>query len=102
MGIYSLTNTKFDISNELNDYKDPDSTRHIGFFKSDFGPLSGMLCLGFYLHNCAIPILRNAKNPKKNERDMFIGYLMVLLSYVAVGAIGYIGFSGSKFNKDIT
>lgn len=101
MSIYSLTNTTFDISNEPNDYENKDSPRHLGLFKADFGPLAGMMCLGYYLHNCVIPILRNAANPKKNSRDMFIGYFLVFLSYTIVGIVGYIGFSGSKFNKDI-
>lgn len=94
MGIYSLTITKYDISNEENNFADPDSTRHLGLFKSDFGPLAGMMCLGYYLHNCVIPILKNAANPRKNNRDMFIGYSLVFISYVAVGIVGYVGFSG--------
>lgn len=66
-------------------------------FNNNFGPLSGMMCLGYYLHNCVIPILRNAKNPEKNSRDMFIGYFLVFLSYILVGIAGYIGFSGAYF-----
>lgn len=73
----------------------------MSFFKSNFGPLSGMMCLGYYLHNCAIPILRNSKNPENNKRDMFIGYLLVFLSYSLVGIAGYIGFSGKQFKTEI-
>ena len=56
-----------------------------------------MMCLGYYLHNCVIPILRNSKNPENNKRDMFLGYLLVFLSYSLVGIAGYIGFSGKQF-----
>lgn len=100
MAIYSLTNTTFDISNSQNDYG-KDGPRHLGLFKSDFGPLAGMMCLGYYLHNAVIPILRNSANPRKNGRDMFIGYFLVFISYTIVGIVGYIGFSGSKFKKPI-
>lgn len=60
-----------------------------------------MMCLGYYLHNCVIPILRNAKNPENNKRDMLIGYFLVFLSYTLVGIAGYIGFSGKQFNVEI-
>lgn len=58
-----------------------------------------MMCLGYYLHNCVIPILRNAKDPSNNKRDMFIGYFLVFISYVLVGIAGYIGFSGKIFDS---
>lgn len=97
-GLYSLFTTKFDISSAEFSQEEP---RHLSLFKSDFGPLSGMMCLGYYLHNCVIPILRNAKNPENNKRDMFIGYFLVFLSYTLVGIAGYIGFSGKQFNVEI-
>ena len=53
-GVYSLFSTQFDISNKKWESSEP---RHLSFFKSNFGPLSGMMCLGYYLHNCVIPIL---------------------------------------------
>jgi len=30
-------------------------------------------------------------------RDLFWGYFMVMVSYLASGALGYIGFLGIKF-----
>lgn len=98
VGFYSLFTTKFDFSNEENTEQEP---RHLALFKSDFGPLCGMMCLGYYLHNCVIPILRNSRNPEYNKRDMFLGYFLVFLSYTLVGIAGYIGFSGKNFSPPI-
>jgi hypothetical protein len=60
----------------------------------------GILCGAFYLHNITLPIVRNAKEPKKIPRDLFLGYFLVMLSYVACGVMGYIGFSGTAFTSD--
>mmetsp|Transcript_7163 Transcript_7163/g.5421 ORF Transcript_7163/g.5421 Transcript_7163/m.5421 type:complete len:82 (-) Transcript_7163:581-826(-) len=59
----------------------------------------GILAGGFYLHNITIPIVKHAKYPEKNERNLFIGYLMVFLTYSVVGVLGYYGFSGSAFTS---
>lgn len=55
--------------------------------------------LGYYLHNCSLPIVRAAKNPEKSHRDVFIGYLLVFLTYAVLGTLGYIGFTGYKFES---
>ena len=55
----------------------------------------GQMNAGFYFHNLAIPILKNSENKANNSRDVFIGYFLAFLSYLACGLIGYIGFSGS-------
>ena len=49
------------------------------------------------MHTCALSITRSAKNPEKVTRDLFIGYLLVFISYALVGALGYIGFIGVYF-----
>ena len=46
---------------------------------------------------CSLSIVRNAKNPEKNTRDVFIGYVLVFFSYAIVGSLGYVGFMGEKF-----
>ena len=72
--------------------------RTITLFTANFSPLAGLLNIGFYLHTCAVPILRNAKAPKNNGRNLFIGYTIVFLSYVMIGIFGYIGFLGTLFS----
>ena len=61
-GIISFSNTKFVISNEPNFENDtpidPDSdTRNISLINSAWPSLAGMMCLGYYLHNCVLPIV---------------------------------------------
>ena len=63
----------------------------------NFPPLLGILCTGYFLHTCALPIVRSSKNPEKIGRDMFLGYLLVFISYAIVGTLGYIGFMGTYF-----
>ena len=43
--------------------------------------------------------MRNAEEPEKNTRNVFIGYLMVFISYATVGCLGYIGFMGTDFKQ---
>ncbi len=57
----------------------------------------GLISGGFYFHNISMPILKNAKDKTKNVRNVFLGYLLAFISYLACGIFGYIGFSGSIF-----
>ena len=41
---------------------------------------------------------RSAENPEKNNRDFFLGYLFVFISYIILGVLGYIGFMGVNFS----
>ncbi len=59
----------------------------------------GILGGGYYLHNITLPIVRNAKYPEKNVRNLFIGYLLVFISYVLCGTLGYYGFTGTTFTS---
>lgn len=61
----------------------------------------GILGGGFYLHNISIPIYRNSKNPEKNVRDMFIGFLCVALSYILCGVLGTFGFSNPDIFENV-
>lgn len=64
----------------------------IVMFNKNYTCLFGILCGGFYLHNISLPIYRNAKYPENNVRDVFIGFVLVFLSYALCGILGYIGF----------
>ena len=44
-----------------------------------------MLCLSFFIHNGCLSIFRNQRNPENNARDLGIGYILVLLTYLIVG-----------------
>lgn len=95
MGIYGFTNTEYVYSHDEKLLHPTASL--IVLFNGAFGPLMGILGGGYYLHNISIPIVKNAKNPEKNIRDVFIGYFMVFISYAICGLFGYYGFSGSVF-----
>lgn len=61
----------------------------------------GILGGGFYFHNLSLPVIRNARDPSKVPRDLFLGYLMVFLTYWSCGVLGYYGFTGYAFrDKD--
>jgi len=65
---------------------------------SHFAVLMGILGGGFYFHNISLPVIRNSKNPENNERDVFIGYFLVFLTYCFAGVLGYYGFVGETFS----
>ena len=52
----------------------------------------GILGGGYYFHNIALSVCRNARNPENNVRDVFLGYLATFLTYVLCGSLGYFGF----------
>ncbi len=45
------------------------------------------------MHNISLPIYRNSNNPSNNVKDVFVGYVLVFLSYSVCGVLGYYGFS---------
>ena len=99
-GILSLTNTDFSIgtTEESNETVWTEDKRTLVMFYGNYPQLLGVLCAGYFLHTCSLSIVRNAKNPEKNTRDVFIGYLMVFVSYAVCGTLGYIGFMGTNFS----
>jgi hypothetical protein len=94
-GIYSLNETTFEYNpNPLSkvDYETP--IRPYALFSSGFPSLAGALCVGYFLHPVAIPIMKNNANQKNNSRDLFFAYLLVFSFSCLVGTFGYFGFSG--------
>lgn len=65
----------------------------ISYFSPHYPHLLGILGGGYYLHNISLPIYRNSKNQDNNIRDVFLGYLLVFLSYSTCGVLGYYGFA---------
>ena len=103
IGVYSFSNTIYQFGpasdNLGTDWVDPLSPRTISLINSNFSPIAGILCAGYFLHTCSVPIMRSAQNPEKNFRDLFISYVMVFISYAVVGSFGYIGFLGTSFSS---
>ena len=101
-GVIAFTDTSFSIgtTEESNATNWAESNKRIlVMFNMNFSPLLGILCTGYFLHTCSLPIVRSSKNPEKISRDMFIGYLLVFISYAVVGTLGYIGFIGTYFKS---
>ena len=67
---------------------------YIALFDSGYARLMGILGGGFYFHNISLPVIARNPNPKTNERDLFIGYFCVFVTYVTFGVVGYLGFAG--------
>merc|ERR1712232_400141 len=89
-GVVAFTDTEFAIGStaESNATNWEESKRILVMFNINFSPLLGILCTGYFLHTCALPIVRSSRNPDKINRDMFIGYFMVFVSYATVGTLG--------------
>lgn len=68
-------------------------------FTANFSPLASILSVGYFLHTCAVPILRNSKKPEHNTRNLFVGYSIVFVSYCIIGGFGYMGFIGTLFKN---
>lgn len=99
--IYSISNTTYAFNISSSDI-DPNIFDHqnLLLFNSGYSSLAGVLCAGYFIHQCSLPIIANAAEPEKNIRNVFIGYCMVFMCYVVVGTLGYIAFSGSTFIAD--
>jgi sodium-coupled neutral amino acid transporter 9 len=61
-------------------------------FQPKFFYLVGMLILSFFIHNMVLPMMKNAREPKNNVRDLFIAFLLVTLSYLIVGVLAYVSY----------
>ena len=98
VGVYSLINTKF----EFNYYKNTETseTRYIYLFGDKISTLAGTFSLGFFSHSFVLPLMKNNRNQENNKRDLFLGYIFVMITYLSVGILGYIGFSGKSFSPE--
>ena len=99
-GIYTLAkdNLHFGYKENIKDKSVKD--RYLLLFGENPGMLAGTLSLGLFCHSVILPILKNNRKPQNNQRDLLCGYTLVTLTYIIIGIMGYIGFSGSRFDTD--
>lgn len=99
VGIKAFGNTEFSLGtmDQSNETVWDDPQRTLVMFNLNFAPLAGDLCTGYFLHTCSLSVLRSSKAPEKSNRDLFLGYLLVYISYSVVGVFGYVGFMGTNF-----
>ena len=95
-GISSIINTEFHFDYIKN--KNGSDVRYLSYFGEDIGLLSGALSLGYFCHTSILPTLKNNKNQNNNIRDLILGYIFSGITFALTGIIGYIGFSGKKFD----
>ena len=98
-GIIALSKTEFMIGTpeEAAETDWSENFRTLMMTNTNVAPLAGIFGLGYYLHNCSLPIVRSARKPEKTKRDVFLGYFFVFISYIVIGSLGYIGFIGFDF-----
>lgn len=104
-GVYGIIGTDFTTNiDKYNAYVDEKIIdpkipylAYIQLFGSSVAVLMGLLGGGFYFHNISLPVIRGSEKPDNNNRDVFIGYFLVYITYCLVGILGYYGFSGDTF-----
>lgn len=45
----------------------------------------------------SLTMVHNAERPEHNTRNIFVGYLLVFVTYSVIGLAGVYGFTGSAF-----
>jgi amino acid permease len=98
IGIKGLITTQYKFAYIEN--KDNTEPRYLYLFGPNPSKLAGGACLGLFAHSVILPLLQNNENQENNQRDLFIGYLLVIFTYIAFGIIGYIGFSAKNFDHN--
>ncbi len=98
-GIYSLSNTSFDFEYKLNTNDAPvTEPRHLLLFGTNPLSMAGSLSLSYFSHTFALPMMKNNEKQQNNKRDLFLGYCLVFVTYLAISIMGYIGFSGRNYD----
>ncbi|XP_078253109.1 neutral amino acid transporter 9 isoform X2 [Rhinoraja longicauda] len=69
-------------------------------FRVSFPHLTGVLALAFFIHNCAITLLKNNQHQENNIRDLSIAYLLVGLTYLYVAVMTFAAFPSPELPKD--
>lgn len=69
-------------------------------FDANFPKFAGILTLSFFIHNCILPIIQNARHKEKALRDMGIAFIFVFLSYAMIGGIAYVAYHVYEIPED--
>ncbi|CAK4088932.1 unnamed protein product [Aphanomyces euteiches] len=67
--------------------------------KASCGVLGGIVTQSFFIHHAIQPMVRSS-NPSTRSRDVALAYLLVGLTCVAVGVLGYIGFPKGRIEPN--
>jgi len=72
------------------------SEHYIPMFKNSFPSLSGMMALGFFIHNAILTILKKNRYQENNQRDVAAGFCLVSATYMLIGITFYLSFPLAK------
>lgn len=97
-GIRTISNDNFHF--EYKENVEGSKDRNLFLFGENIGILAGTLSLGLFCHSVILNLLKSNKIQENNQRDLFWGYFCVTMTYIIIGIMGYIGFSGSDFSSD--
>ncbi|XP_071492458.1 sodium-coupled neutral amino acid transporter 9 homolog [Diadema antillarum] len=74
------------------DFNNVNSDEYVQLFHWRFPSLSGLLALGYFIHNAISAITQNQAHPENNGRDLTIAYFLVAFTYIFVAVVFYISF----------
>lgn len=64
VGVMGLTNTEYQFGTAAQametDWSQQDTARTLVLFNTNFSPIAGILCAGYFLHTVSVPIMRSA------------------------------------------
>lgn len=63
-------------------------------FSADFSNVAGAFALSFIIHPVVSPLLKKNMDQSKNNRDLFLGYVLTASVYAFVGIIGAFACGG--------
>ena len=86
---------------EYKENVDGSKLRYLYLFGESPGLLTGTLSLGLFCHSVILQLVKNNRKQENNQRDLFIGYICVTLTYITIGIFGYIGFSGCEYKSEL-
>jgi sodium-coupled neutral amino acid transporter 9 len=86
---------------EYKENVDGSKLRYLYLFGESPGLLTGTLSLGLFCHSVILQLVKNNRKQENNQRDLLVGYILVTFTYIFIGIMGYIGFSGSYFDSEI-
>jgi sodium-coupled neutral amino acid transporter 9 len=98
IGISTMATNSFSFEYKAN--VEGSEERYLHLFGEESGILCGTLSLGYFSHSVILPLIKNNRKQENNQRDLFLGYCCVTATYIFIGILGYVGFSGSDFSPE--
>jgi len=83
--------------NENVDFVNATSMHYVSQFKATgTAALPGVLSMAYFVHSAVCTLLKDNKNQENNARDLGVAYILVFITYTALGLIFYLSYPGWK------